>query len=82
MSDEYIEMGVPFVRLHDTDYPYPQQIDLPQIFRNPDADPRTRHPTPFVYTTVYIGSVKELKLNRTTRIPFSPLRAESARALL
>ena len=57
MSEEYREMGVPFVRLHDTDYPYPQQVDLPQIFRNPDADPDDPAAYDFFLTDQFITAI-------------------------
>ena len=58
MSDAYVEMGVPFVRLHDTDYPYPQQVDIPQIFRNPDADPEDPDSYDFLLTDQFISAIQ------------------------
>ncbi len=57
MSDAYVEMGVPFVRLHDTDYPYPQQVDIPQIFRNFDADPDDPDAYDFFLTDQFITAI-------------------------
>ena len=57
MSDAYVEMGVPFVRLHDTDYPYPQQVDVPQIFRNFDANPDDPAAYDFFLTDQFITAI-------------------------
>lgn len=35
----YRELGVPWVRLHDPNWPHPREVDVPQIFPNFDADP-------------------------------------------
>lgn len=39
VSGYYKEAGIPFVRLHDTDWPNPRQVDIVHIFPNFDADP-------------------------------------------
>lgn len=59
MSEQYKDLGFPFVRLHDTDYPYPQQIDIPQIFRNFDADPYDPENYDFILTDQYITAIVE-----------------------
>ncbi len=39
-SEYFIEAGIPFSRLHDTEYPYGSGhfVDIPCIFKNWDAD--------------------------------------------
>jgi xylan 1,4-beta-xylosidase len=38
-SHRYRELGVPWVRLHDPNWPHPREVDVPQIFPDFDADP-------------------------------------------
>ncbi|HHY83326.1 MAG TPA: hypothetical protein GX505_11730 [Clostridiales bacterium] len=38
-SKYYKEIGIPFVRLHDTDWPSFKMVDIPKIFPDFDADP-------------------------------------------
>ena len=57
MSAEYLEMGVPFVRLHDTDYPYPQAVDVYQIFRDFTKDPADPANYDFLLTDQYITAI-------------------------
>ena len=54
---EYAEMGIPFVRLHDTDYPYPQAVDVYQIFRDFSADPNDPKNYDFCLTDQYIAAI-------------------------
>jgi xylan 1,4-beta-xylosidase len=35
----YRDIGIPYVRLHDVDYPSFKMVDIPKIFPNFDADP-------------------------------------------
>ena len=57
LSEEYREMGVPFVRLHDTDYPYPQAVDVYQIFRDFSKDPTDPASYDFLLTDQYITAI-------------------------
>ena len=57
LSEEYREMGVPFVRLHDTDYPYPQAVDVYQIFRDFSKDPTDPANYDFLLTDQYITAI-------------------------
>lgn len=61
-SGEYIEIGVPAVRLHDCEYPYGknQFVDIHCIFPNPDADADLPESYNFAPTDTYIRSVKEV----------------------
>ncbi len=34
----YQTAGFPFIRLHDTNYPHPREVDVPQLFPDFDAD--------------------------------------------
>ena len=56
-SAEYLEMGVPFVRLHDTDSPYPQQVDVYQIFRDFDKDPYDENNYDFLLTDQFLEAI-------------------------
>ena len=56
-SAEYVEMGIPFVRLHDTDSPYPQQVDIYQIFRDFDKDPYDEKNYDFLLTDQFIKAI-------------------------
>jgi hypothetical protein len=31
-NHRYRELGVPYVRLHDTNWPHPREVDVPQVF--------------------------------------------------
>ena len=59
MSPQYKDLGFPFVRLHDTDYPFPQQVDVPQIFRDFDADPYDPANYDFILTDQFITAIVE-----------------------
>ncbi len=56
-SAEYLEMGIPFVRLHDTDSPYPQQVDIYQIFRDFDKDPYDEKNYDFLLTDQFLEAI-------------------------
>ena len=56
-SVEYLEMGIPFVRLHDTDSPYPQQVDIYQIFRDFDKDPYDERNYDFLLTDQFLEAI-------------------------
>ena len=58
-SPQYKDLEFPFVRLHDTDYPFPQQVDVPQIFRNFDADPYDPANYDFILTDQFITAIVE-----------------------
>ncbi|MBN2640182.1 MAG: hypothetical protein JXR78_00875 [Victivallales bacterium] len=57
VSDNYRELGVPWVRLHDSNYPHPREVDIPQIFPNEDADPTDPSNYDFRRTDTYIKNI-------------------------
>ena len=59
VSHYYKELRIPHVRLHDTNWPNPKEIDIPQIFRNFDADPRDPANYDFRKSDDYVQSVIE-----------------------
>lgn len=61
-SGEYIEIGVPAVRLHDCEYPYGknQFVDIHCIFPDPQAEPDLPESYNFAPTDTYIRAVKEI----------------------
>lgn len=57
VSHYYRELGVPFVRLHDTSWPHPREVDIPQVFPNFDADPDDPASYDFSRTDAYIRRI-------------------------
>ena len=57
VSHYYRELRVPFVRLHDTSWPHPREVDVPQIFPNFDADPDDPASYDFRRTDAYIQRI-------------------------
>lgn len=55
-TDEFREMGVPFARLHDAEYPYGgnQYVDIHCVFPDPDADPTLPQSYNFTCTDKYL----------------------------
>lgn len=53
------ELGVPWARLHDTNWPHPREVDVPQIFPNFDADPDDPASYCFGPTDDYLRSILE-----------------------
>ncbi len=51
------ELGVPWVRLHDTNWPHPREVDVPQIFPNFEADPDDPDSYCFGPTDDYLRSI-------------------------
>lgn len=51
------ELGVPWARLHDTNWPHPREVDVPQIFPNFDADPDAPASYCFGPTDDYLRSI-------------------------
>ena len=56
---EFREAGIPFMRTHDTAYAFGGNcyIDVPNIFRNFDADPNDPKNYDFAFTDAYLKSV-------------------------
>ena len=61
-SCEYLEIGVPAVRLHDAEYPYGknQFVDIHCIFPDMTADPELPESYNFAPTDAYIRAVREV----------------------
>jgi len=57
VSDNYRELQIPWVRIHDPNWPYPREVDIPQIFPNADADPADPASFDFRRTDTYIKSI-------------------------
>ena len=53
----YRELGVPWVRLHDTNWPHPREVDVPQIFPDFNADPDDPASYCFGSTDDYLRSI-------------------------
>jgi hypothetical protein len=53
----YRELGVPYARLHDPNWPHPREVDIPQIFRDFDADPEDPASYDFSRTDRYIRKI-------------------------
>lgn len=57
VSDYYREAAIPWVRIHDSNWPHAREVDIPQIFRNEDADPDDPANYDFARTDDYIQSI-------------------------
>ncbi len=58
LTEEYREIGVPAVRLHDTDWPYPPCVDVYQIFRDFSKDENDPTNYDFVLTDQYLAVIR------------------------
>ena len=59
VSRFYREMKVPFVRLHDTNWPHPREVDIHTIFPNFEADENDPQSYDFARTDEYIRTIVE-----------------------
>lgn len=57
LAEEHRQLQIPFVRLHDCQWPYPDIIDIHAIFRTPDADPTRAESYDFALTDDYLTAV-------------------------
>ncbi|MCQ6562325.1 GH39 family glycosyl hydrolase [Paenibacillus mendelii] len=57
VTSYYQEAGIPLVRLHDTNYPNPGEVDIHTIFRDFDKDADDPSSYDFSRTDTYINSV-------------------------
>ena len=57
VSSYYIAAGIPLVRLHDTNWPNPGEVDIHTIFRDFDKDENDPASYDFSRTDAYIASV-------------------------
>ncbi len=53
----YKEIGFPYIRLHDTNWPNPGEVDIHTIFKNFDADPGDPANYDFEHTDQYLKSI-------------------------
>lgn len=67
---DFSEMGVPYSRLHDTQYPYGQDhfVDIHCIFKNFDADPYNPESYDFDMTDLYLQKIFEAGANVIYRL--------------
>jgi xylan 1,4-beta-xylosidase len=57
LTARHRELGIPFVRLHDCQWPYPDVVDIHAIFRNADADAARAGSYDFALTDDYLAAV-------------------------
>lgn len=57
VSDYYISMGVPLVRLHDPNWPHPREVDIHIIFPDFSKDPSDPNSYNFSQTDEYMRTV-------------------------
>ena len=57
VSHHYRDLGVPYVRLHDPNWPHPREVDVPQIFRDFSADPDDPDAYDFAGTDDYLQRI-------------------------
>lgn len=57
VTDAYKEMGVPWVRIHDPNWPHPLEVDIHTIFPDFSADPQDPASYRFERTDNYIQSI-------------------------
>lgn len=58
LGEKYRELGIPFIRLHDCQWPYPDVVDIHAIFRNPEADPEKPESYDFALTDEYLTAAQ------------------------
>lgn len=58
-SAYYKEAGFPYVRLHDSNWPHPREVDIPQIFPDFTRDPEDPDSYDFKRTDDYLSSIVE-----------------------
>jgi xylan 1,4-beta-xylosidase len=71
VSHRYREIGVPYVRLHDPNWPHPREVDIPQVFPNFDADPDDPRSYDFSQTDDYIQRILDVDAKITYRLGVS-----------
>lgn len=57
VSHHYEEAGIPLVRLHDPNWPYPREVDISAVFPDFSRDPEDPASYDFSRTDTYIRSV-------------------------
>lgn len=58
LSREFRAAGIPHIRLHDCQWPYPDVVDIHAIFRNPGADANDVSNYDFVLTDEYVAGAQ------------------------
>ena len=58
-SRYYKEIGVPYIRLHDTDHPSQRMVDVRYIFKNFEADENDPANYDFAFTDILMRKIKE-----------------------
>ncbi len=59
LTEKQRELSIPFTRLHDCQWPYPEVVDMHAIFRNPAADPMRPESYDFVLTDAYLAALQK-----------------------
>lgn len=54
----YRELAIPWVRLHDVNWPHPREVDIPTIFPDFDRDPDDPDSYDFARTDTYLDQVQ------------------------
>lgn len=77
-SKYFKEAGIPFARLHDTEYPYGSghYVDIPCVFPNFDADPNDPASYDFHHTDSYIKAIEQTGTKTFYRLGASIEHAE------
>jgi hypothetical protein len=57
VSHYFKELAIPYVRLHDPNWPHPREVDIPQVFPDFDADPDDPASYRFGPTDDYISRI-------------------------
>jgi len=58
-SHYYKQAGFPYVRLHDTNWPHPREVDVPTIFKDFSADENDPRSYSFGTTDVYLRQIAD-----------------------
>jgi len=56
-TEYYKQAAFPYVRLHDTNYPHPREVDIPTIFKDFNADPDDPASYSFEATDIYLKEI-------------------------
>ena len=57
VSPAYRDLAVPYVRLHDPNWPHPREVDIPQVFPDFSADPDDPEAYDFRRTDAYLQKI-------------------------
>jgi xylan 1,4-beta-xylosidase len=57
VSHHYRDLAIPYVRLHDPNWPHPREVDVPQVFRNFAAHPDDPQAFDFASTDAYLEKI-------------------------